>query len=164
MTLIAVMGVMACKKEAPDFTDNSTPTNGDYITFTANFGELASKTAATYDDASKKLTLSWEAGDQVGVYSSQTPILFKASAAGASTTLTSNVKVASASSYSAVFPYMTDALMEVRELHAEQIHSVILQYVSNSALKCNLEKEVSMGPRTTRDKGQGVEAFSKCKG
>lgn len=112
MTLIAVMGVMACKKEAPDFTDNSTPTNGDYITFTANFGELASKTAATYDDASKKLTLSWEAGDQVGVYSSQTPILYKASAAGASTTLTSNVKVASASSYSAVFPYMTDALME----------------------------------------------------
>ena len=59
---------------------------------------------------------------------------------------------------------LTDALMEVRKLHAEQIHSVILQYVSNSALKCNLEKEVSMGPRTTRDKGQGVEAFSKCKG
>lgn len=59
---------------------------------------------------------------------------------------------------------LTDALMEVRKLHAEQIHSVILPYVSNSALKGNLEKEVSMGPRTTRDKGQGVEAFSKCKG
>ena len=52
---------------------------------------------------------------------------------------------------------LTDALMEVRKLHAEQIHSVILQYVSNSALKCNLEKEVSMGPRTTRDKGQVPE-------
>lgn len=44
---------------------------------------------------------------------------------------------------------LTDALMEVRKLHAEQIHSVILPYVSN-ALKGNLKKEVSMGPRTTR--------------
>ena len=112
MALIVAMGAVACQKEGPDYADNSTPTNGDYLTFTADFVKLASKTAASFDESDNTLTLSWEEGDQVGIYSAQTPILFKATTSGASTTLTSNVKVASASSYSAVYPYMTDALME----------------------------------------------------
>lgn len=112
MALVVLMGAAACQKETPDYTDNTTPTNGDYVSFTADFATLASKAASSYDEDSKTLTLSWEAGDQVGVYSSQTPILYKATTAGASTTLTTNIKVATASSYSALYPYLTDALME----------------------------------------------------
>lgn len=104
--------------------DNSTPTDGGYLTFSADFVKLASKTAASFDESDNTLTLTWEEGDQVGVYSGQAPILFRASSAGASTTLTSNVKVTAASSYSAVYPYMTDALMEngslVMTIPAEQ--------------------------------------------
>ena len=112
MALILLMGAAACQKETPDYTESTTPTDGDYVAFTADFSTLASKAATSFDEQSKALTLSWEAGDQVGVYSSQTPILYKATAAGASTTLTTNIKVATASSYSAVYPYLTDALME----------------------------------------------------
>ena len=116
MALIVAMGAVACQKEGPDYSDNSTPTNGGYLTFSADFVKLASKTAASFDESNNTLTLAWEKGDQVGVYSGQTPILFTASEAGASTTLTSNIKVASASTYSAVYPYMTDALMEAGSL------------------------------------------------
>lgn len=112
MALVLLMGAAACQKETPDYTESTTPTDGDYVTFTADFATLASKAATSFDGQSKTLTLSWEAGDQVGVYSSQTPILYKATAAGASTTLTTNIKVATASSYSALYPYLTDALME----------------------------------------------------
>lgn len=112
IALVALMGASACQKEGPDYNDNTTPTNGDYVSFTADFASLASKAAADYDDESKTLTLSWEVDDNVGVYSSQTPILYKATKAGESTTLTTNIKLAKAANYSAVYPYMADALMD----------------------------------------------------
>ena len=84
MALVVLMGAAACQKETPDYTESTTPTDGDYVTFTADFATLASKAATSFDGQSKTLTLSWEAGDQVGVYSSQTPILYKATAAVAS--------------------------------------------------------------------------------
>ena len=112
MARVLLRGGAACQKETADYTNNTTPTNGDYVTFTADFAALASKAATSFDEQSNTLTLSWEEGDQVGVYSSQTPILYKATTAGASTTLATNIKVVNASSYSAVSPYLTDALMD----------------------------------------------------
>ena len=156
MALIVAMGAVACQKEGPDYSDNSTPTDGGYLTFSADFVKLASKTAASFDESSNTLTLAWEEGDQVGVYSGQTPILFTASSAGATTTLTSNIKVARASSYSAVYPYMTDALMEagslVMTVPAEQIakadspkyHVAVAQTTSNSLAFKNVTAAVRL--------------------
>lgn len=156
MALIVAMGAVACQKEGPDYSDNSTPTNGGYLTFSADFVKLASKTAASFDESSNTLTLAWEEGDQVGIYSGQTPILFTASSAGATTTLTSNIKVASAASYSAVYPYMTDALMEagslVTTVPAEQIakadtpkyHVAVAKTASNSLAFKNVTAAVRL--------------------
>lgn len=156
MALIVAMGAVACQKEGPDYSDNSTPTNGGYLTFSADFVKLESKTAASFDESSNTLTLAWEEGDQVGIYSGQTPILFTASSAGATTTLTSNIKVASAASYSAVYPYMTDALMEagalVTTVPAEQIakadtpkyHVAVAKTASNSLAFKNVTAAVRL--------------------
>ena len=112
IALIMAMGAVACQKEAPDYTDNSTHTDGDFISFSADFVSLASKTGTSYNDESKTLTLTWEEGDAVGVYSSDAPILFKATNAGETTTLSTNIKVAQAASYSALYPYSSEALMD----------------------------------------------------
>ena len=112
--LMLVLAVAAaCQEKEPDYTDNGSYTDGDFKSFTADFASLAAtKADAAYNDEAKTLVLSWKEGDNVGVYSTHSPVLFKASSAGTSTTLTTSIKMTSAESYSAVYPYLTDALME----------------------------------------------------
>lgn len=111
MLVLAVAA--ACQEKEPDYTDNGSYTDGDFKSFTADFASLAAtKADAAYNDEAKTLVLSWKEGDNVGVYSTHSPVLFKASSAGTSTTLTTSIKMTSAESYSAVYPYLTDALME----------------------------------------------------
>lgn len=107
--IILSMAAVSCQKDKqPAVLD----VQGEIVAFSAQMGSLASKVGGLYDDQAGTLSLEWEEGDQVGVYTNGAPILYRAASAGNATQLTSNIKIQKCDEYIAMYPYSLDAFYE----------------------------------------------------